>query len=256
MISENTPRIAEDLVLGLDLGTNSLGWCLLSAPNGRPASILAVGARAFDAGMEGDISAGKGESPGVQRRAARATRRVLARRAQRLRKVLHTLQAAGLLPHGKAEDVLPPLDAAWLEERLSILPQHDPERHRQAHLLPYLLRKEALDRPLTRQELGRALYHLAQRRGFLTNRKAEPKKDEKPGEVAREIETLRGHMEKAHARTLGEYFAGLDPQKTRIRQRWTARGMYLLEFERIWGAQAPHHAEVLTDDLRRRYTIT
>jgi CRISPR/Cas system Type II protein with McrA/HNH and RuvC-like nuclease domain len=32
--------------------------------------------------------------------------------------------------------------------------------------LPYVLRKEALERKLTEWELGRALYHLCQRRGY------------------------------------------------------------------------------------------
>ena len=45
-----------ETTLGLDLGTNSLGWCLLSAEAGRPTGLIAAGARAFEAGMEGDIS--------------------------------------------------------------------------------------------------------------------------------------------------------------------------------------------------------
>ena len=36
-------------------------------------------------------------------------------------------------------------------------------------------------------------------------------------------------MQEANARTLGEYFAGLDPEERRIRgpKSWTAREMYL-----------------------------
>ena len=59
-------------------------------------------------------------------------------------------------------------------------------------------------------------------------------------------------MEETNARTLGEYFAGLDPEdrESRIRKAWTARKMYLDEFEAIWAAQSPHHP-ALTDEWKK-----
>ena len=74
-----------------------------------------------------------------------------------------------------------------------------------------------------------ALYHLAQRRGFLSNLKAPSKDDDDAGKVESGINELSDLMAQAGSRTLGEYFASLDPEQFRIRQRWTARTMYIDE---------------------------
>ena len=58
-------------------------------------------------------------------------------------------------------------------------------------------------------------------------------------------------MQAANARTLGEYFASLDPEEQRIRQRWTSRKMYRDEFEAIWQAQSPHN-RALSDDWKKQ----
>ena len=80
----------------------------------------------------------------------------------------------------------------------------------------------ALDQPLPPFAFGRALFHLAQRRGFQSNRKNVAKEgDNDEGESRRESANLKKLMQDADARTLGEYFAGLDPEaeKQRIRKR-------------------------------------
>ena len=92
---------------------------------------------------------------------------------------------------------------------------------------------------------------MAQRRGFLSNRKSDAKDDKEAGDVKAGIAELWQKMEAADARTLGEYFSGLDPEEQRIRKRWTARKMYLDEFEKIWAAQLPHHP-ILTDQWKNR----
>jgi len=247
MTSEQTGVLYEETILGLDLGTSSVGWCLLAAPEGRPSAIIATGVRVFEAGMEGDIASGRGESRGVARRQARQARRQGDRRARRKRHVFNILQRAGLLPPGKARDVLPELDRHLQQCYFPGLP--DPQRHTLAHTLPYWLRTQALGRRLDPHEIGRAIYHLAQRRGFLSNRRASGD-DKEEGAVKAGISELRQAMVDAGARTLGEYFASLDPYKRRIRKRWTARDMYVDEFGAIWSAQAEHHPAVLTDELR------
>lgn len=112
--------------------------------------------------------------------------------------------------------------------------------------MPYILRAAALDESLEPHHLGRALYHLGQRRGFLSNRKKPMQKGEDEGIVKESIAELRQKMQESGARTLGEYLVRLNPFERRIRQRWTHRDMYELEFERIWDAQAAHHPELLT----------
>jgi len=225
-------------ILGLDIGARSIGWAIIDIRHGKPAGIRRAGVRCFDAGVEGSIEQGKDASRAAQRRQARLARRQTWRRARRARKVFGLLQSLNLLPAG---------DGGNPQERHRLLYELDRElleRHGclaepvKAHLLPYILRAFAAEQPIERFEFGRALYHLAQRRGYLSNRKAEERGDDEDdqGKVKAGIESL---ATKLAGRTLGQYFATLDPRDERIRRRWTSRQMYLDEFNRIWSVQAP-----------------
>jgi CRISPR-associated endonuclease Csn1 len=96
---------------------------------------------------------------------------------------------------------------------------------------------------------------MAQRRGFLSNRKADRDERKENSKVLAEINDLAAHMGN---QTLGEYLAeqrGHDPQKyhrTRIRGWHTHRDMYRHEFTAIWDAQQPQHPNILTDTLREQ----
>ncbi len=83
--------------LGLDLGTNSIGWAILTGSDGEIAQILDAGVRVFEAGMNIDDK-GRAESHNVQRRDARQARRQTDRRARRRRGLFKLLVRAGLLP--------------------------------------------------------------------------------------------------------------------------------------------------------------
>lgn len=96
-------------------------------------------------------------------------------------------------------------------------------------------------------------YHFSQRRGFKSNRKEGRKESEKElGAVKTGIADLAQKKEDAGARTLGEYFAGLDPHQTgqNVRRRWTARKMYEDEFAEIWKKQAAFYPDLLNENLR------
>jgi CRISPR-associated endonuclease Csn1 len=281
-----------EFVLGIDLGTNSVGWAMVGLADGEPAKLLRAGVRVFEAGMEGDIESGQEQSKNLKRREARSHRRQLWRRARRLTKVFNLLQRANLLP--PTEDVPAEFRKApawgkpfagwlatdqsearqdylnWLDQRIldspwftdthpvctipknERTPEQQLESHRLKQLVPYILRAAALDERLEPYLLGRALYHLAQRRGFLSNRLKPAKKEDDEGKVKKGISELRKAMEETHARTLGEHLAHVSPTERRIRGRWTARSMYEEEFEKIWAAQAAHHPTLLNDDRRKQ----
>jgi CRISPR-associated endonuclease Csn1 len=254
-------------VLGLDLGTNSVGWALVTcdrnAVSEKPTALLGAGARIFEAGMEGEIDKGKEVSRNKKRRDMRLQRRQAERRARRDLRVARTLQAGGLLPPGDLTSsadrhaYFQQMDMALVIARVRSLPKHDTTtRNRIANTLPYQLRAQALDGKLEAHELGRALYHLGQRRGFESNRKdASQEDDDEKGKVYAGIERLADAMAAANCATLGQYFASFDPSASpegRIRNRYTHRSMYKDEFERIWEAQATHHPDLLTPDFKQR----
>ncbi len=132
--------------LGLDLGTNSIGWCLFDLDGkGRPSGFLTMGVRVFP-----DVRNPKDKaSNAATRRAARGMRRNRDRYLKRRTRLM----------------------AALIRHRL--MPESETDRKALETIDPYELRARGLDEGLNLHEFGRALFHLGQRRGFLSNRKAE-----------------------------------------------------------------------------------
>lgn len=206
-----------NFTLGLDLGTNSIGWALLDFDdNQQPRELIACGSRIFQEAVEAKTGTPKNHA----RRAARVARKLVARRKQRRSKLLNLLVRHGLLPQDEAE-------------RNTLLLDNQANN-------PYQLRKRGLDEKLEPFAFGRALYHLAHRRGFQSNRKAASDED---GKVKTAISALRAEMQD---RTLGAFLADQPTQ----RRRYTDRAMYAEEFEQLWGRQALFAPEQLTQALK------
>ncbi len=206
-----------NFTLGLDLGTNSIGWALIDFDdNQQPHELIACGSRIFQEAVEAKTGTPKNHA----RRAARAARKLVARRKQRRTKLLNLLVRHGLLPQDEAER-----NALLLDNQANN---------------PYQLRKRGLDEKLEPFAFGRALYHLAHRRGFQSNRKTASDED---GKVKTAISALRAEM-KGH--TLGAFLADQPTQ----RRRYTDRAMYAEEFEQLWSKQAPFAPEQLTQALK------
>ena len=74
---------------------------------------------------------------------------------------------------------------------------------------PYMLRHEALSRPIQPMEIGRILYHLSKHRGYWSSRVDTPRTEEEEkdlGKVKQGISDLTSAMEN---QTLGSYLAQL-----------------------------------------------
>ncbi|WP_295808878.1 type II CRISPR RNA-guided endonuclease Cas9 [uncultured Victivallis sp.] len=228
-------------ILGLDLGINSVGWAIVDDDNDAQVDLLDWGSRIFAPGLAAtteEIVSGKGESRCAERRLKRAQRIAYRRRRQHKDELTRVLSGSGLLPEQVSPEFFLQIDRAFLAG----LPED--EQKRAAHVVPYLLRAAALDRPLEPMQLGRALYHLGQRRGYKSNRKQEAK-DSEAGVVLSQIAELKEAIRNSGARTLGEYFSTLDPEQRRIRTRYTERGMFEEEFRKICAAQRPLISEAL-----------
>ncbi|MDP3007799.1 MAG: type II CRISPR RNA-guided endonuclease Cas9 [Methylococcales bacterium] len=245
-------------ILGLDLGSNSIGWALLEAHEGKPDKIIQIGSRIFTKAVEEKTPVPKN----VKRRNARLTRRVTQRRARRKLRMLNYLIKLTLLPP-------------------ELIHNPEPEKILNGLGNPYTLRAKALDHALTPFELGRVFLHLVQLRGFLSNRKIllgdmadDPDVQDVLAELEAEADTsneqakeetsfkadisqLRAAITDSGYRTLGEYLSSLDVhdcQRNRIRNGGhlrTDRQMYRDELNLIWQQQSQHHA-VLTDTVKEQ----
>lgn len=171
--------------LGLDLGTNSLGWFVIELENKldrfEPVRLGPGGVRIFPDGRDPQSKS----SNAVDRRLKRGMRKRRDRFLQRQRLLLKALIKHGLMP----------ADAS----KRNLLEQLD----------PYDLRRDALNETLPAHHIGRALFHLNQRRGFLSNRKTERKAESEKGAIKQAEEKLKGDMETKHAPTIGAYFADM-----------------------------------------------
>lgn len=209
-----------EFTIGMDMGTNSIGWAIIeSDARGKTSGLIACGSRIFPEAIDAKTSVPKNQA----RRAARSARKLIARRKMRRNKVLNLLSRNNLLP----------VDSVEREKILTDNKLYE----------PYQLRKRALDEKLDPYGLGRALYHLGQRRGFQSNRKASSKDD---SVVKSAITALQQEMIGSESRTLGEYLA----KRPNKRNRYTDRTMYQDEFELIWRSQQKYHAEILNQALK------
>ena len=251
--------------LGLDVGTNSLGWSVLELnESDEPCRVEAAGSRIFSDGRNPKSKA----TLTATRREARSARRRRDRFKQRQTFLLAEITKAGLFP----ED------------------QH--ERKQLQMLNPLELRARALKEALPLHHIGRALFHLNKRRGFKSNRKdrSEEKvsgkiskssrallevmglietqlsdedykalsREEKKAARQKEAGARRDALAKLNEQSELTYGAFLwqrqvDGKQTRARPSGEAdklydvyptRELYEDEFFKIWAAQALHHSQM------------
>ncbi|MBQ8610127.1 MAG: type II CRISPR RNA-guided endonuclease Cas9 [Oscillospiraceae bacterium] len=165
--------------IGLDIGVASVGWAAIELDaNGDPFRIIDLGSRVFQTAEHPKT----GASLAAPRRDARSMRRRLRRHRHRLDRIQQAMLKAGLLSQEE-------LDHLYNGKLPDI----------------YALRVRALDEAVSRTEFARILLHLAQRRGFRSNKKSEEaaaEKDKEQGKLlaaVKENETLL-----AQYRTAGE----------------------------------------------------
>lgn len=178
------------------------------------------------------------EQPSVQDRTeARARRRRYFRRRLRKIELLKVLTEYDYCPNLSADSLKNwkqkkeyPMDKAFLEWQKTGKHEDDNPYHDR---FVALTTKLDLNKVEDRHTLGRAMYHLNQRRGFLSGRKDSAKESE-DGKVKKGISQLSEEIKSAGCRFLGEYFYQLHKQGGKIRTRYTSRNEhYKAEFEEI-----------------------
>lgn len=260
-------------ILGLDLGTNSIGWYLIDEFN----SIIDRGVVIFPIGTTVDKN-GIEKSKNAQKREFRAAKRLLFRYKLRRKKLQKLFQKLQLLP--------------TYDNYGNLIKTYRVNGLFQAKAF-YELRKNALDNKIDLVDIGRIFLILNKYRGFKSGSKSlieiEEKVNDEEGKVNTGIEQLKGFLRSSNSRTYGEYFSKMfkkadelytigkwhnpdEPYDERaeidgkhvllnnrgIRKehgRYTDRSLYEKEFDRIWSRQKEFYPEVLTGSLEEYHTL-
>jgi len=245
-------------VLGLDLGSNSLGWALLEEQDGTVNKFIDIGSRIFSKAVEEKTPTPKN----VKRRDMRLGRRVLQRRARRKQRMLNYLVSLNLLPAELQKNTQPEIQLNKMGD-------------------PYQLRAKALDHQLTPYEFGRVLLHFVVRRGFLSSKKQlagdlvddpdtmaylneldkKPTKDKEEGAFKSDIAEVRNAIEKSGYRTLGEYLHNIEIGECKRNRSHegghlrTDRKMYQDELAEIWKQQHQYFNHLPNDFMEENKGI-
>lgn len=227
--------------LALDLGSTSLGWAILRLNQaGEVCAIIRAGVRIFDDGRNPK----DGSSLAVTRRAARAMRRRRDRLLQRKNR-LHTQLIT-----------------------LGFFPPDAQQRKELEKLNPYLLRAQGLERELSAAEFARALFHLNQRRGFLSNRKTDSK-DNDSSTMKQAIKDTRAALAAGGCATLGAWLYQRQQNGDSIRARlhgtkasdkrydfYADRALLHDEFSKLWDKQAELNPSLYNAAARKQLEHT
>jgi CRISPR-associated endonuclease Csn1 len=208
--------------LALDLGSTSLGWAMLRLKENKktkklePTAIIKAGVRIFNNGRKPARKGEIGASLAVNRREKRQMRRRRDRLLHRKAQVMKMLKKFDFFPVDtapNANEILRAWETLKVEEldRLNLKHLALPEASKESknpnekyRFTPYELRARGLDEKLQPGEFARAIFHLAQRRGFKSNRKTDTNSNEN-SVIKVAIGALTEKMETENCRTVGEW---------------------------------------------------
>lgn len=227
-------------ILGLDLGVGSIGWSLIQADDeGNPQSILGIGSRIVPLSSDdaNEFSSGKAISKNQKRTQNRTARKGYDRYQLRRENLTEELRRLGMLP----------------DERLIKLPV----------LELWQLRADAATpgKRLTLPEIGRVLYHINQKRGYLHSI-SDDGDDKTQREYVQAINDRFAAI-KSEGCTIGQLFARklaeseviTDKGKYytfRIKEQVFPRKAYVEEFDQVVACQRVFYPDILTDETIHR----
>lgn len=220
-------------ILGLDLGTASVGWALIKVDdNNTPIDIQDIGVRIVPlAENEGDkFTKGQNITVNADRTRARGARRNIDRFQLRRQALTEELRSLDMLP----------------DEKLIKLPVME----------LWQLRANAATQKVSLKELGRILYHLNQKRGY--KHSITDQNDSKQRAYVKEINNRYREL-KETGLTIGQFFAQKLSETAvsndckyfyvfRIKDQIYPRKAYEEEYDRIMKCQQEFYPEILTDN--------
>ena len=248
-------NVIKQRILGLDTGTNSLGWAVVDRLPLGGYELVDKGVQIFQEGV--NIEKGTHEkSRAAERTSHRSLRKIYWRRKVRKIQLLKLLSGSGLCPELSKEELRAwRVDGNYPTNNSAFVRWQQTDE--QKGINPYAARckcvEDELDmsNPVDRYIVGRALYHIAQRRGFLSNRKDQTDdKDKESGAVKAGIKELTQKIHDAGCEYLCQYFYQLYQKGERIRSCYTDRKEhYEHEFDAICAKQ--YLDEALVQQFRK-----
>lgn len=221
-------------ILGLDLGSSSIGWALILTENDAPKEILGMGSRIVPLSPDdaNEFTTGNTISKNAKRTQKRTTRKGYDRYQQRRENLTMVLRELNMLP----------------DENLIKLPA----------LELWQLRANAATKgyKLTLPELGRILYHLNQKRGY-KHAKSDENQDAKQRDYVANVNARYGKIQELN-KTIGQFFLELISNKDfivdsnlfytdSIKNNVFPRAAYIAEFDQIMECQKEFYPEILTE---------
>lgn len=224
-------------ILGLDLGTTSIGFALVSETSDSLKKIITMGSRIIPLSVDdkNQFSQGNAISKNQDRTTKRTQRKGYDRYQQRRANLLKELNKLDMFPD----------ESHWKLNSLEL----------------YGLRHQAVNEQVSLKDIGRIFLHLNQKRGYKSIGKEEntaKKETEYVAHVKGRHQTI-----KDLGLTIGQFFYdnlkkdydnNLIDQKSfntyRIKEQIFPREAYIEEFEAIWEEQAKHYPNVLTQKFK------
>jgi CRISPR-associated endonuclease Csn1 len=221
-------------ILGLDLGTNSIGWAIIEVDeNNKPIRIIAMGSRIIplNSNDRDQFQKGQAITKNQDRTTARTQRKGYDRKQLK-----------------KSDDFKYSLKKAL--ENLNIFPSE--ELLKLPSLELWELRSKSVSENITGEQLGRILYMLNQKRGYKSAR-SEANQDKKDTDYVAEVKGRYAQL-KDKNQTIGQYFYGellianQNGTYFRTKEKVYPREAYIKEFDSIMDAQKDKHS-FLTNDV-------
>ncbi len=213
-------------ILGLDLGTNSIGWAVVNeaTAEGEKSQIIKAGVRVIPLTVDEQINFEKGASFSVNqaRTDKRSARRGLQRYKLRRKKLIKTLIDHKIL----AED--------------TVLAEHGKNSTYQL----WELRAKAAEQQIPLEDFARVLLAINKKRGYKSNRKA---KGQDEGQIIDGMEIAKILYEKNL--TPGEYVASYLSESNKYVPDFYPSDLNH-EFDKIWNFQQRFYPNQLTETLK------
>ena len=214
-------------ILGLDLGTNSIGWALVNEAENEneKSSIIMLGVRVnpLTVDEQKNFEKGKSITTNADRTMKRGMRRNLQRYKLRRENLIEILKENGFIT-----------DETILSENGNY-----------TTFETYRLRAKAVTEEITLEQFARVLLMINKKRGYKSNRKAKGAEEE--GVLIDGMEVAKLLYEKDL--TPGQYCLQLMEQgKKQLPEFY--RSDLQEEFNRIWAKQQEFYSEILTDKLK------